>query len=143
MKGDGIFRWYYGQGIEPDSYNGPCDTREEAIEEGRDTYGDDGYSICEADKMVPRLDVLDWDFVVGRIEDCNPDCWSEDGPEDFGATTEQTDELERMLAATLREWNAKHGLIRAWGFATMRNQEYFPPAEYSLPAAEEDEAPAT
>jgi hypothetical protein len=128
--GDGDFRWWWCEGhySSVDTFNGPCDTREAAIAEARQSIADNfdagGFSVIEADKLIPHPH-FDADQVLESYADANGDCWGEDGPEIF-AEDDAKRELESALCTVLADWFQRHGIEpRTWTFATMRNQEHF------------------
>lgn len=132
MAGDGVFRWYWqtGTGDCPETYQGPCDTRDEAIATARSDDGIAfGFVIVEADREVPRCDIFQADRVLDDYTESNEECWGEDGA-DVQCTSAQERDLEAMLAATFDAWFKKHDLSqRGWSFSTLRNQETFQPAK--------------
>lgn len=70
--------WAFAQADDEEDWQGPCDTREAAIEEAWDYYGDEG-SIAVAPCYEPGPnesgpDGEKWDFVVrGNRETIEPD----------------------------------------------------------------------
>lgn len=70
--------WAFAQSDDDEDWTGPCDTREAAIEEAFDYYGDE-QSIAVAPCYKPGPDDDDdWDFVVrGRRETIEPNGASE------------------------------------------------------------------
>lgn len=129
MSGDGAFRWWWAIGIkDAEFYNGPCETRDQAIAEARGDDGDEyGFVIIEADRSVPKTTIFDAGGVFERYNEWNEECWGEDGA-DIDCTREQELDLEAMLAAAFDEWFKKHGIERrGWAFGTTRNQETFQP----------------
>ena len=126
--GDGNFQWWWSLGADPESYHGPCETREEAMAEAQAGGGkEEGFTICEADRSVPTAHVFDAFQVFERYEECNEECWGYDGA-DVVATHEQKCDLEQMLGDAFRAWFKKHGIDqRAWRFDEHRCDEYFPP----------------
>lgn len=126
--GDGNFQWWAATGQDPESYDGPFSTREEAVaqmmaEDGREC----GYTVIEADKAIARSDIFDAGMIYERYEEYNEECWGEDGA-DFHTTREQDRDLERMLTEAFDAWFVKHGTRpRAWCFGETRNQQYVPP----------------
>lgn len=129
MASDGNFKWWYGEGREPEIFMGCCDTRDEAIAQGR-AESEFGFTICEADKAVPRPHFFDADWVMEQYGEANEECWGEDGPE-FTVSKEQERELEQMLGDAFKAWLDKigKGAPSAWAFGTTRNTEYFAPAQ--------------
>lgn len=127
------FQWWYavGHGSEPERYNGPCGTRDEAISEALNNDGSEsGYAIVEAALSQPTTKgTFDANFVLVKYDENNEECWDEDGPE-ITPTSEQGSELEAALDKALDEWMERHGLRgRAWAFGATRNAEYFPPVD--------------
>lgn len=49
---DGNYKWWTAYDIDDEHWNGPFDTREEAIAKGKVEYGPAGFAICEADKAI-------------------------------------------------------------------------------------------
>jgi len=128
IMGDGNFQWWAAWGRDPERYQGPFASREEAVaqmlaEDGKEV----GYTVVEADKAVARSDIIDADYVFERYDECNEECWGEDGL-DIVSTRAQQNDLEKMLAETLEAWFAKHGTKpKVWCFGETRNEQYVPP----------------
>jgi len=142
MSSDGVYLWYYGGGSQPDMYYA-ADSRDDAIKQGWGTYPEGDFSIVEADKAVPSFEVLPADYVIERYEECNEECWGEDGAE-INATPAQERELEAALGAALQAWMDKHNLRgRVWNFGHMRNEEHFPEREHQEGCASGDFGPCT
>lgn len=124
---DKVYQWYYFSGEEPEYCRGGFGAREEAVAQGWLEYPEGGFSVIEADKQTPSFDCIPGDWVVERYEECNEECWGEDGA-DIAPTPEQYRELEASLAAVLEVWMKKHDLTgHVWSFGATRNQEYFGP----------------
>jgi hypothetical protein len=133
MAGDGNFKWWWGEGEYPEEYNGPFDSREEAIADARDNdvHIDTGFTICEADKEAPRY--IDGYRFLEEWGDLNSDLANPSG-EHFGSdvcpSKEQLDELTDMLKQAFTAWMDRHKLHPlVWTFATMRNEQVFPAVE--------------
>jgi len=124
MAGDGVFKWYWGLGQEPEVCYGEVDSREEILQIAMRECDGEGFTILEADKSVPSFHVFNAECVVENYIDENAECWGEDGPE-LHPDALQESELEQMLAATFKSWMEKHRLVKTWSFGTVRNQEYF------------------
>ena len=84
--------------------NGGAD-RDETIVKGREFFADkndddaQSFWIVEAKRLVPCLDrQFDGSVIIDSLQDS--EVWGEDGWEGAG----DTDELERRLTATLRQW---------------------------------------
>lgn len=135
MSGDGIFRWFYAGGEEPEIWYGRLGTREEAVDAGWANCPDGDFSIVEADSARVSFDIFDASRVIDDYEERNIECWSEDGAQiEIG---QHGRELELALAETLKTWMDKHGLRgRVWSFGETRNQEYFPLKEVIRPSRE-------
>lgn len=132
MNGDGNFFWWWAYGTsDPEIFNGPFGTREEAIEAAKSSDGEiTGFTITEADRCIPRVDIFSADEVFERFEERNCECWDEDGGPGVDCTRDQEKDLEAMLAAAFEEWFKKHQIQRAgWAFGVMRNTEVFNPGE--------------
>lgn len=127
---DGTFMWWWSLGAEPESYRGPCETREEAIAEAQGDGGkEEGFTICEADRSVPTPHIFRADRVFDDYGEHNEECWGEDGA-DVQATPEQEADLEQMLGDAFDAWFKKHGISqRGWAFGEQRREQYFPPEE--------------
>lgn len=131
-RSDKIFLWYYGGGKEPETYHGAEKSRDEAIHQAWGEYPEGDFTIAEADKAVPTFGVLPADWVLERYEECNEECWGEDGA-DISATGDQERELEKILGEALEMWMDRHGLRgRVWNFGQTRNEEYFPRKEVAV-----------
>lgn len=123
---DGIYRWYYGAGKEPEMYDGSELTRDAALSQAWGQYPAGDFTILEADKTRPTFDVLPAGWIIERYEECNEECWGEDGAE-IHANPEQERELERALGKALKAWMDKHKKLgRVWAVGNTRNEEYFP-----------------
>lgn len=125
MAGDGIFKWYWGYGSEPESYYGEEDSREAILQVAYDESDGRAFTIIEADKSIPTFNIFDADRVIEDYEERNEECWGEDGF-DGGLPSKLKRELEVRLSNTFKRWMEKHGLTKTWAFGTSRNQEYFP-----------------
>lgn len=121
------WQWWWGEGEQPERYHGPCNSRQEAIDEALSSNTAPPYSlftICEA--TVGRLDDnhLDADWVIERFNEHNEDAADPDGDGVIDQTTpEQDRELEAMLKAAWVAWREKHNLGRAFMFDQTRNEE--------------------
>lgn len=128
--GDGNFRWWVGRGSQPETYSTSEDTREAAIQVGKDEFGDSGFTIVEADKDVARI--MDGGDLWERFIEINEDLGSEDVyfGEDDAPTDEQAAELTTEFRGIFQAWMDRHKLNPSvWKFGTTRNEEYFPPIQ--------------
>ena len=129
--GDNNFKWWWAIGTsQPESYNGPCDTREQAIAEAQADDGNvHGFVIVEADRSVPDCKIFDAGRMLEDYDEHNLECWGEDGA-DVQCTAEQEIDLEVMLTAAFDAWFKKHGISQSgWNFDTTRNAETFAAAK--------------
>lgn len=123
MKND--WNWYAGRDEETFSV-GPCADREEAIQQGKDYFDEDGFFIVEATKAVWAPPVAD--RIITDMLENSDDLFSEDYPELTG-TVEQQMLAESELQRLLDEWMDKYRDIifpTPWAFAASRNAEYIP-----------------
>lgn len=127
-KSDQFYVWYFGAGDCPEMYYA-AESREDAIKQGWISYPEGDFTIAEADKAIPSFDVFPADWLLERYEECNEECWGEDGAE-INATPTQERELEKIMGDALEMWMDRHNLRgRVWSFGNTRNEEYFPVKE--------------
>ena len=101
--------WGYSTSEYPEIWNGNCDTREEAIAEGRAEFGGDEFWIC--DGTQPDTDR----FINARgiIETAGQLAYDEagDGAVEWPDVSKEAEkELDRLLA----KWTRKHCPIHFW-----------------------------
>lgn len=124
MASDGIFKWYWGHGEEPECMWGAEATRDAILQVARDEAGG-SFTIQLADKALPSTACFDADTILEQYEDFNEGVWGEDGSE-IDASAEQKRELEAKLADCLDRWMRKHGLRgNAWQLGVVKEREYF------------------
>jgi hypothetical protein len=133
--------WKWWASSDEERYQGPYDTREEAIATGaRDELGyvededtEDGkpvqiFYIVEAHQAPIQLaDYIDVGEMVERWED-NEFYELCDGENDKGltehVTTAEWDDLQARLRAAAREWQAANNvIIKSWNFTEQRKSE--------------------
>lgn len=122
--------WWMGYGKEPESYQGPYATKDEAIAMGKvEAHAEGaGFTIVEANSKVMSVDIFDSLWIDEQLEEHNEECWGEDGMPHLVSLPEHSRELEQALAATLKAWLDKYNLWpHVWSFDVMQNEEYFPP----------------
>jgi hypothetical protein len=125
------YKWYVGNGAQPENYSeGPFDTREIAIEVGREEFTEFGFTILEAFKGA-----FSPPSAADLMEEML-DRWSDDdmGREDcaeFEGGKDAIKAAEADLDALLNGWFQRHAAImpKPWCFYASRNEEYFPPEE--------------
>lgn len=121
-------QWWYSQ--DEERWNGPCETREDAVAEGRGEYDDEAFMVMEAEQGDFDLSpgayrILDW------LDDHNSDLIDPDGDGCFGSLSKEiSDDLSEMVEATIKAWVAKHKLsARAFMFTKQRGAETIPAPE--------------
>lgn len=108
MDSDVDAPWWYSQSEE--RWNGPCESREEAISEGFGEYDDESFMVMQATQgdydLSPHGDtILDW------LEDINDDRVDPDGADMFGPLSkEMKGDLSAMVSAAVRAWALKYKL---------------------------------
>lgn len=126
--GDKNFHWWVASGSRPEHYGQYEETREAAIQVGKDEFGDDGFTIVEADKEVPGI--MDGDDLWERFIENNEELGGEDSyfGENQSPTQDQFSELTTEFHGIFQAWMDRHNLNpHVWRFGTTRNEEYFPP----------------
>ncbi len=116
------WQWWYSNTEE--HYQGPCETREEAISTGFHEYGGDGILyIVEATQQTPGTDIFHADRVLEDFFEANEECWGEEGEPFLQADLKDTPDLEKRLSAVLRNYLIQNNALRSWAFGGMRNEE--------------------
>lgn len=117
--------WWYSQ--EEERWNGPCDSREEAICEGRSNYDGESFMVMQAENGEFDLNpgayrIIDW------LDDANCDLTDPDGDGVFGGISKAArDDLAEMVEATIKAWTQKHKLsTRAYMFTSQSATEAIP-----------------
>lgn len=126
--------WWYSQ--DEERYQGPCGTREEAIEIGRDAWGGEAFSVIEAEQ-----DVIDFTFTDRHLtqwmETLEDDQSEKGDPEsDVGLlhnlTNEQAERLRLDINDAISAWLQEEKIdTRAWSFKRSGDPERIP--EVPLP----------
>lgn len=105
-NGNGDYKWFVASDMDSEHWHGPEDTREAAIQVGRQDYGNEAFAICRADKAVaacvPDMESFA-ETMMESIGEANEDCWSEDGWEDAW-TDAAFKELRNRLESTVGQW---------------------------------------
>jgi hypothetical protein len=125
------WKWWVGQGGERYT-SGPHDSREQAIEAGREEYTGDAFDICEA-KQDP-LKVSDWidadrmlEWAEEQVEDSERVCWEFDDPPYFPVKPDQEKDLVERIKRACDEWQEAHCLVFTVStFSAVRNHETIP-----------------
>ena len=128
------WKWWTGHGGEHYT-SGPHDSREAAIEAGRDEFCGEAFDICEAKQNPLKLSqwinvermVVDADESVG---DSDRVCGEFDEPPYFPVTPEQEKDLTERIKRACDEWQAAYGLVfTVRTFSDVRNHETIPASE--------------
>jgi hypothetical protein len=123
------WKWWSGSNEEWMEH-GPCDTREQAIDEARDDNPEaHGFYLVEARQDPLRLaDWIDAEVMIDRAEEELGDsdrigAEHDDGPW-FVTTPAQANDLETRIKKACDEWQAAHELVfTTHSFSHMRNAE--------------------
>lgn len=124
--GDKNYKWWVGYAEDAETFSGPYDDREEAIQVGREQHEGDFY-IVEADKTImgPNFDgEAHAESIMEDLCENNGDCFGEDGPEDpWAHLADAHRTLGSAIEKAVKEWlSANAG--KTWAFDDMRNGEY-------------------
>jgi hypothetical protein len=126
------WRWWIS--TDEERYQGPYDSREEAIAVGTDDYGGDAFHICEATQGMLNLRPFWADDIYDRLQDVNEERVDPEDGELFrkSPTKEQDADLANMVNDAIEAWARKHNIdTRAWAFDSQRNSERIDPAKAS------------
>ena len=112
--------WWYAEAHDGHRWTGPYDSKEEAIDVGRDEGFEDGgpFTVAEASQSSWRFDCFDrideeFDGANEELGDGEGDPPSIDaGMSDHRAGLK--DDLRKLLEATLEAWVREHGKPTAW-----------------------------
>ena len=116
-------QWWYSQ--DEERWNGPCDSREAAIADGRSDYDDESFMVVDAEQGHYDLS-LSAVKVLEMIEEDNEENSDPDGNNTFTSklTPKQIDVLFTMLNDAIAEWVLRESIdTRAWAFKNMGNPE--------------------
>lgn len=114
--------WWYSQ--DDERWNGPCDSRQEAIEKGRAYYRGEQFMVCEAETAPLNLR-LTADTILemfdGQNEDnVDPDC----DPLFCNLSMEARSDLERAVNVAISGWIEKYEIdTKGYRFEWSDNQE--------------------
>lgn len=123
--------WHWYHAIhEEGSYSGKCPSREDAISEGMNDWGDEhGFWIAEATN--PSVKLFDYIDVHRIVEDAEEAVFEDDRASAewddivFKVTPDQKADLAARIKAACDEWEAANGLTFTVNtFKDMRNVEY-------------------
>ena len=116
--------WYYSDNEE--SFQGPCDSRREAIACGFSEYGGEGtLYIVEACQGEMGCNVFDFDQLLEEFEERNYEHIGEDGQPISNITfpPEKVRQLESRLEDIFSAFMREHGALKGWAFHDTRNAE--------------------
>ena len=131
LKGDGIRRWHYGKGDDPETFYLVKDakSKEGAIKGALDEMlPGDTVTVCTAERaLMQSFEVGDWfvDSILERLVelDDNLILWGEEGPE-YTVPPEADDELAKEINRVLEAWYHKHrGCFQIWQMTDIRDRE--------------------
>ena len=113
------WRWWWGDGTEPEHLHAGTVTRAEALADaGLQGSPGDVVTICQGRRIPLKDDFLDADRVLEWWSDANEELADEDGDLRMAPTQAQKIELESALNDAFKAWRAKHNLGRAWALET-------------------------
>ncbi|ABF71332.1 p080 [Rhizobium phage 16-3] len=124
--GDKNFKWWAADSEDAEIFQGPYDSREEAIQVGETDFDGESFYVVEADKSVMSANI-DGEALAERIMeelcDNNEECFGEDGPDDPWAKYDKPHRsLSNAIEKAVEDWLAAHP-GKTWSFGTMRNGE--------------------
>lgn len=119
--------WYYASGRKPEVWHGPCESREEAINMGRNSALGP-FSICQAEHQtwsVPGGESFFESFCLDNEELGDPD--GDGFGTDISPTPEQYRDLSSALHSVFTSWMDRHGFKPdVWAFKVpLQYEEYF------------------
>jgi hypothetical protein len=122
--GDKNFKWWVADSEDAEVFQGPYDSREEAIRVGEGDFEGEPFYVVEADKTV-MSSYVDGEAYAERIMediiDRNDECFGEDGPDDPWAEYEKPHlSLGNAIETAVAAWLAAHP-GKTWTFHTQRN----------------------
>ena len=122
MTDETDWKWWWGEGSEPERYEGPFDTRDQALANATESARESAtVTVCEGRRAALDDDCFGAPDVIEGWTDQNEENQDENGELGMGPTPEQERELELALAETFTAWRTRHGLGRAWHLAERRN----------------------
>lgn len=134
MIGDNVFKWWVAEAEDAESFNGPHECREDAIEEGKSLFDGQPFYVVEADKTVmsPYVDgEAHAERIMEELTERNEECWGEYGPDDPWAYYQDPQRsLGNAIEHAVAEWLKVHPGT-TWSFHIMRNGETFTPVAES------------
>lgn len=124
--GDKNFKWWAADSEDAEIFQGPYDSREEAIQVGKTDFDGADFYVVEADKSVMCANIDGEAYaerVMEELCDNNEECFGEDGPDDPWAEYEKPHRsLGDAIEKAVEGWLAAHP-GKTWSFGTMRNGE--------------------
>lgn len=109
---------------------GPFDTREEAIDEGKSENPDTPFLVCEASNPPIRLSAwLNVEYMIENAEedllDSDRACSEYDNGDCFTMTKEQRADLVERVKQAVEKWQDDHALVfKVRTFEDQRNEEW-------------------
>lgn len=118
------YRWYYGLGEHPETYERSFTTRSEAvtaaIEDARGTY--DKVTIVEGRPGTIDPEIFNADNVIEDLHEHNQEISDENGDLGIEPTREQRTDLEQRLATALAQWLWHHKLGAVTAISDFRHE---------------------
>ncbi|MBO9194362.1 hypothetical protein J5277_09615 [Rhizobium sp. 16-449-1b] len=129
--GDKNFKWWVSDSEDAEIFQGPYDSRGDAIQVGNSDFDGEAFYIVEADKTVMSAYVDGEAYAAMIMDDLserNEECFGEDGPDDPWAGYDKPHRsLGNAIEQAVSTWLAAHP-GKTWSFHEMRNGEYVTPA---------------
>jgi len=129
--GDKNYKWWTADAEDAEIFQGPYDTRAQAIDTGTEYYEGEPFFVTEADKSVMSSYIDGEGYAESIMEDLadrNSDCFGEDGPDDpWAAYDNPLRSLGAAVEKAVSAWAAEHP-GKTWCFGDQRNGEVITPA---------------
>lgn len=124
--GDKNFKWWAADSEDAEIFQGPYDSREEAIQVGETDFDGESFYVVEADKSVMSANFDGERYAERIMEDMienNGECFNEYGEADPWAKYDKPHRsLGNAIEKAVEDWLAAHP-GKTWSFGTMRNGE--------------------
>jgi hypothetical protein len=121
------WQWYCSH--DDENFQGPYDTRDEAVSVGRENWSGEAFSIIEARKRDLRRYLPGPDQFIDEILEraCDDDQFGDDTADLIG-DQDRVAAAKTALRAALAKWWDDHGAIfpDAWAFSETRNATWLP-----------------
>jgi hypothetical protein len=123
--------WQWWAGSDDERYTiGPCDSREQAFQEGQDHYSGEGFHIVEAVQASDLRLALQFnasDFLENVEDRVYDDYTGPDGEPVFVMSKAQVARLQSVVRSAIEAWQCEENLtFKGWKFQRQRNEEFVP-----------------